>query len=59
MYISRLEILFGVSGVTIGTSLSITGIGTGISVFIAGCSSFVASVAMLIKNEIFSKLRLI
>ena len=58
IYITILEILVGVSGRIVGTSLSITGVGTSIGVPIAGCSSFLASVATLILNEFFSKLKL-
>ena len=49
--------MVGVSGVTVGTSLSLTGVGTSIGVPIAGCTSVLTSVAILITDDYFSKLK--
>ena len=49
--------MVGVSGVTVGTSLSLAAVGTSIGVLIAGCTFF-TSVTTRITNEYFSKLKL-
>ena len=49
--------MIGVSGLTVGATLSITGAGASIGVPIARCSSFSASVATLITREPCSKLK--
>ena len=46
------------SELTLGSSLSVAGVGTSIGVPTAGCSLFLASIATLIICEIFSKLNL-
>ena len=58
IHLTILEILVAVSGLTVGTSLSMRGVGTIIGVPIEGCSSFLASVATLITNENLPKLKL-
>ena len=58
IHLTILEILVAVSGLTVGTSLSMRGVGTIIGVPIEGCSSFLASVATLITNEYLPKLKL-
>ena len=46
---------FGVSGLSVSRSISITEVGTSIVVPIAGCSSFLARIATLITNDFFSE----
>ena len=54
VYITILEHLVDVSGLTVGKSLSLTGVGTSIiDCPIAGCSSFQAGVATLVRNDYF------
>ena len=53
MYITILEILTGIAGVSTGSALSITGVGTGVGVPIASSTAFMASMATLITNEYF------
>ena len=57
-YIRILEIPTGVSGLAVGTFLSITQVGASEGVPIAGCISFLSSLEPLITNEYFSKLKL-
>ena len=56
-YTLVLKILVGVSGLTVGTSLSITGVRTSFGVPIAGFCSFLASLAKLVTNECNSQLK--
>ena len=58
MYITILEILTGIAGVSTGSALSITGVGTVDGIPIASCTAFMASIATLITNEYFSKLKI-
>ena len=58
IFITFLENLTRASRLAVGTSLSIRGVGASIGVPIAGCVSFIASVATLITNEDFSKVKL-
>ena len=58
IYITILEILTGVAGVSTGSALSITGVGTAIGIPIASSTAFLASMATLITNEYFSKLKI-
>ena len=57
IYISVLEVLAGASGFAVGTALSVTGVGASIGVPIAGVSSFLVSVAVLLTNEYMSKMQ--
>ena len=57
IYITILEILTGIAGVSTGSALSITGVGTAIGIPIAS-TAFMASMATLITNEYFSKLKI-
>ena len=47
--------MVGFNGVSVGTSLSLTGVGANISVPIAGCTSSLASDSTLITDEFFLK----
>ena len=58
IYISILEILTGIVGLSAGSTLSLTGVGASIGVPIAASSSFLVSIATLITNEYFSKLKI-
>ena len=58
VYVAVHEILMGASGLTIGTALSVTGIGATIGVPIAGASTFITSIAVLITNEYIAKLKM-
>ena len=58
VYVSVLEILMGVSGLAVGSSLSVTGVGATIGVPIASASAFLTSVAVLITNEYIAKLKM-
>ena len=50
--------MVGVSGPTVVTSLSLTGVGTNIGNTIAGCSASIASFSTLVTNEFFWKRKL-
>ena len=58
VYAAVLEILMGASGLAVGTSLSVTGVGATIGVLIAGASASLTSVAVLITNEYIAKLKM-
>ena len=58
IYITILEILTGIAGVTTGSALSITGVGTAVGIPIASSTAFMASMATLITNEYFSKMKI-
>ena len=58
IYITILEILTGIAGVSTGSTLSITGVGTARGIPIASSTAFMVSIATLITNEYFSKLKI-
>ena len=58
IYITILEILTGIAGVSTGSALSITGVGTAVGIPIASSTAFMVSVATLITNEYFSKMKI-
>ena len=58
IYITILEILTGIAGVSTGSALSITGVGTVVGIPIASSTAFMVSIATLITNEYFSKMKI-
>ena len=56
IYITILENPTGVSGLAVGTSLSIRGVGASIGFAKAGCTSFLSSVATLTTDAYCSNL---
>ena len=57
-YIIILEILTGVAGVSTGSALSVTGLGSSIGIPKASSTVFLASMATLITNKYFSKMKI-
>ena len=53
IYITVLEILTIVSGLAVGTSLSITGVGASIGVPVAGCTSYKSNVEHWLRTNSF------
>ena len=52
-----LEILTGIAGLSSGSTLSLTGVRASVGVPIAASTSFLASMARLITNEYFFKIK--
>ena len=53
-----IDVLVGVSGLTVGSFISLTGEGTSKGVPFAGCTSFIARVATFIGKQYFAKFKL-
>ena len=58
IFITTLKRLTSASGLAVGRSLTVTGVGASIGVPVAGCTSILPSVATLFTNEYFSKFKL-